>query len=253
LVRRLEGKVALVTGGSRGIGRGICIAFAREGAEVVVNYHHNERCANQVVETCRSLRRRAIAVQADVSDAGQVSSMVERAVAEFGRVDILVNSAGLQVWVPALEMDLPTWQRTIDVDLTGTFLCAQAVARHMVARGGGGKIINVSSIQADRVVPPHANYAAAKGGITLLTRALAVEWAEYKINVNCIGPGAIGTDMNAEIFAHPEVVERVCRTTPWGRIGTPEDCAHVAVFLASPESEFITGQTIFVDGGRMLR
>lgn len=245
--------MAIVTGGSRGIGRGICIAFAREGADVVVNYHRNEHCANQVVEACRSLGQRAIATQADVSDSGQVNRMVEQALAEFGRLDVLVNNAGLQVWIPALEMDKATWQRTIDVDLTGTFLCAQAVARHMVARGGGGKIINVSSIQADRVVPPHVNYAAAKGGITLLTRALAVEWAEYKINVNCIGPGAIDTDMNAEFFVHPEIVERVCKTTPWGRLGTPEDCANVAVFLASSESDFVTGQTIFVDGGRMLR
>lgn len=249
---RLEGRVALITGGSRGIGRGICSAFAREGADVVVNYVSDERSANEVVEICRAMGRRAMAVRADVADSGQVNRMVEQALAEFGRLDILVNNAGLQVWIPALEMDEATWQRTIDVDLTGTFLCAQAVARHMVARGGGGKVINVSSIQAERVVPPHVNYAAAKGGVTLLTRALAVEWAKYKINVNCIGPGAIDTDMNAEAFSKPEVVERVCRTTPWGRIGTAEDCAHVAVFLASDESEFITGQTIFVDGGRML-
>lgn len=248
----LKDKVALVTGGSRGIGRRICEVYASLGAHVIVNYASRHESAEQVVRVIESEGRRGLAWRADVSRSEQVAVMFGRVLDEFGRLDILVNNAGVQVWMPITEMTEEIWNHTLDVDLKGTFLCSKLAAEQMIRQGWGGRILNITSVQAEQVVPTHVNYAAAKGGQAQLTRALAVELARHKITVNAIGPGAIDTDMNQRLRDDPDQRARVIARIPLGRLGTVDDCAWLAAFLASDLADYITGQNIYVDGGIML-
>jgi len=246
--KELEGKVAIVTGASRGIGRAIAERFAAEGAKVVVNYFSNEAEAGKVVDGIKQGGAEAIAVRGDVSKSADVKHLVESAVKQFGRVDILVNNAGVMVTKPALEASEEDWDRTIDVNLKGAYLCSKEVAPLMMKQQGG-RIINMSSNSG--LYHPSAmrftEYVVSKAGLNGLTKALALAWGPH-ITVNAICPGWIKTDMIAD--TDPEVEARILGETALGRWGTPDEIAGAAVFLASRDANFITGELLIVAGGR---
>jgi 3-oxoacyl-[acyl-carrier protein] reductase len=244
---RLQDRVAIVTGAARGIGRAIALGYAREGAHVVIA-DIDDLAAKRAAEEVRALGRRALAVAVDVSQCPQVVAMVERAVCELGRLDIMVSNAGISEFHDFLTMPEEVWQRTLAVNLTGVFLCGQAAAREMV-RMGGGAIINTASQRAESADARHAPYIASKAGVRGLTKAMAVELAPLGIRVNAIGPGPVLTDLNRERMAIPEIREQFVRRIPLGRLGAPEDIVGAAIFLASDEARFITGHTLYVDGG----
>ena len=249
---RLQDKVAIVTGASSGIGKAIALTMAREGASVVVDYVGGPDDANAVVAQITQQGGKALAVAADVSDSTQVAHLLQQAVGQFGRLDILVNNAGIEEKHPFLETPRAVWDKIIAVDLTGPWLCAQAAAQQMVAQGGGGRIINISSVHEDLPMPTNAPYCAAKGGLRMLMRTIAVELAPHGITVNNIGPGAIDTPMDVPLKAHPDQMATLLAEIPLGRMGRPEEVAELATFLASDAAAYITGSTYFIDGG-MLR
>jgi NAD(P)-dependent dehydrogenase (short-subunit alcohol dehydrogenase family) len=243
----LDGKVAIVTGGGSGIGRQMATGLAEAGAELVLCARKVERCEEAAAE----MPTRALALPCDVSDEESVGAMVARVVHEFGRVDILVNNAGT-VWGAAPEdMPLKGWQKVVDVNLTGVFLCAQAAGRVMIGKGNGGKIVNIASVAGLHGAPAEIvntlPYHATKGGVIALTRDLAWKWARHGINVNAIAPGWFPSDMaNFVIGRSPELADRI----PLGRFGGPEDLKGAVVFLASRASDYVTGHTLVVDGGQ---
>jgi 3-oxoacyl-[acyl-carrier protein] reductase len=247
---RLQGKTALVTGGSRGIGRAIVKAFAAEGAKVGVVYRAGKESAESLVQEVRRTGGTALALQTDVTDAAAVQQCVEQVEKELGPVDILVNNAGVIHDDLFVRMEPEQWQKVLNTNLGGTCNFCRAVAYPMMKRRSG-RIINVSSIAADHVNMGQTNYAASKGAINSFTRALAVELAGRGVTVNAIAPGFIETDMSAAVRNKAgDLIEK--KMIPMKRIGKPEDIAHVAVFLASNESAYITGQVLTVDGGLSL-
>jgi NAD(P)-dependent dehydrogenase (short-subunit alcohol dehydrogenase family) len=246
---RLDGKTGIVTGARRGIGRAIALALAREGANVVVSDISREDC-QKVVDEIKRTGRKGLAVKCDVSSSDDVEDMGKRAVAEFGRVDILVNNAGIIAYKPFLELTDEDWDKTLSVNLKGQFLCARAAARDMV-KNKGGRIINIASISSGGcgiAFPLIAHYTASKGGVVALTGALALELTPQGINVNAICPGAIDTDM-AKGAKESGQLEQVLARIPKRRLGQPEEIANLAVFLASGESDYISGAAIVIDGG----
>lgn len=255
----LKGQKALVTGASSGIGAGVAIALGQAGADVVVNYAGNAAGTVPVIAAIEAAGGRAIAIQADVSDETQVEAMFDKMMAEFGGVDILVNNAGLQQDAAFHDMTLAQWNKVINVNLTGMFLCSRRAVREMMKRGvqpGGspaaGKIICMSSVH--EVIPwaGHVNYAASKGGVKLFMQSLSQEVAPLKIRVNSIGPGAIATPINRPAWETPEALEKLLELIPYGRVGQPSDIGKAAVWLASDDSDYVNGQTIFVCGGMTL-
>ncbi len=244
--------MAIITGAGTGIGRAIAIRFAQEGAAVVIDYVGTPDNAAQVVRQIVAAGGKALAVEADVSQPDKVQSLIDQAVQKFGRLDILVNNAGVETKIPFLEIPLEVWSRTIAIDLTGPFLCAQAAARRMVSQGGSGRIINISSVHEDMPMPTNSAYCAAKGGLRMLMRTICVELGPHGITVNNIGPGAIDTPMDAPLKAHPELMQQLLAEIPVGRMGQPEEIAGLATYLASDEAGYVTGSTYFIDGG-MLR
>ena len=257
--RPLRNQKALVTGGSSGIGQGCALALGAAGADVAVNYHSDADEAGRVVEAIRRAGSDAFAIQCDVSREDQVQAMFAETIKRFGTVDILINNAGLQQDAPFLDMTLKQWERVIGVNLTGQFLCAREAAREFLRRGvvpsvsrAAGKIICMSSVH--EVIPwaGHVNYAASKGGIMQLMKSMAQELAPKKIRVNSIAPGAIQTSINRKAWETPEALASLLKLIPDGRIGVPDDVARAAVWLASDQSDYITGATIFVDGGMTL-
>jgi 3-oxoacyl-[acyl-carrier protein] reductase len=248
---KLANRVALVTGGSRSIGRAIAIGLAREGADVAVNYVGHEDAARSAVREIESLGRRAVAVRADTSDAQQVDAMVARAVEELERIDILVNNAGVLKRTPFLELSEEEWDRVLDVNLKGYFLVGQAAARDMVTRTSGN-IINIASAGGILAAPNLTHYNTAKGGVIQLTRQMAFELVGHGIRVNAICPGLIETDLNREDLADQEFREFRLANIPMRIIGTPEDLVGTAVYLASDDSRLVTGAQIFVDGGQTI-
>jgi 3-oxoacyl-[acyl-carrier protein] reductase len=249
---RLQGKKALVTGGSRGIGRAISLTFGREGADVAVNFRRNQEKALEVVEEIQSMGQDAIEVRADVSVKSDVLGMVDTVIKRFGRIDILVNNAGIGRGVPIIDMTEEDWDAVLDVDLKGVFLCTQAVAKEMMKQGGG-KIINIASLAAVGAVGNSAQYAAAKAGVLQFTKVTAYELGKFKINVNSICPGLIETDMIYSGGRSKEEIERNTarsKSSVLGRLGQPQDIANMALFLASEEADFITARNFIVDGGR---
>lgn len=243
---RLRDKVAIVTGGAKGIGGAIVTAFAKEGASVVIpdiDFTGAKAKAKEV----ESLGQGAIPLHCDVSDPLRIKEMIRSTVERFGKVDILVNNAALARYSPFLETTLEDWRSTLDLDLTGYFICAQGAAKEMVRRGQG-KIINIASVAAQLGIRRSCAYTACKGGIIAWTRVMAIELAPYHINVNCIAPGFILTELAKKNLSEAEIQDREKRI-PVGRYGKPEDVAGTAVFLASSDSDYITGTTIFVDGG----
>jgi glucose 1-dehydrogenase len=249
---RLENKVTVVTGSSSGIGEAIALAFAANGAAVVVNYSRHEDAAQKVLEKIEGAGGKGLVVGADVSDPKEVEAMVQQATDAFGRLDIMVNNAGMEHKMPFLETPFEVWQETIAVNLTGAWLGCQAAAKQMVAQGEGGRIINVSSVHEDLAMPTNAPYCATKGGVRMLMRTLAVELAPHKITVNNIAPGAIETPMDAPLEQNPDEMKELLSEIPLGRMGKPEEVANLALFLASDDSSYVTGSTLFVDGG-MIR
>jgi NAD(P)-dependent dehydrogenase (short-subunit alcohol dehydrogenase family) len=244
----LKGKVAVVTGGSSGLG----VTFARALAEVGANIVLAARRLDKLDEVGNDLSRLGVkvkSVQCDVSKQDEVQSLVDETLKTFGRLDIMVNNAGVAAMSPATEIAIEEWNRVVSVNLTGTFLCARTAARQMMKRGGG-KIVNIASIYgAVGDVFPASPYYATKGAVINLTRDLAVEWAPFKINVNAIAPGFFPSEMTEGIFQDPHYLEYINKQTPLGRTGDPDDLKGAIVFLASQASDYVTGQTIFVDGG----
>ncbi|MBI3666129.1 MAG: 3-oxoacyl-ACP reductase FabG [Acidobacteria bacterium] len=242
----LTGKTALVTGASKGVGRGIALALARAGCDVAVNYHTDEAGARATAAEIEALGRRAVVVPGHVGRSQDVDQMLAQAVAEFGRLYIWVNNAGVQTWKSLLELEETEWDRVLTTNLKGTFLCTQRAARHMKAFGGG-RIINIGSGCNKIPFPNLVNYTASKGGIEMFTRVSAVELGPYGITVNCVAPGAI--EIERTKLEAPDYAGAWGPVTPMRRIGYPADVAHAVCFLASDEAFFITGQTVYVDGG----
>jgi NAD(P)-dependent dehydrogenase (short-subunit alcohol dehydrogenase family) len=246
---RLSDKTAIVTGARRGIGRAIALALAREGANVVVSDISQKDC-QKVVDEIERMGRRGLALKCDVSSSDDVEAMIRRTVAEFGRLDILVNNAGIIAYKPFLELTDEDWDKTLNVNLKGQFLCARAAGRDMV-KNKKGRIINIASISSGGcgiAFPLIAHYTASKGGVVALTEALALELTPQGINVNAICPGAIDTDMAKGAKESGQLAQVLARI-PKGRLGQPEDIASLAVFLASEESDYISGAAIVIDGG----
>jgi len=248
---RLQGKVAIVTGAASGIGQALSVKFANEGAAVVVDFVGKPGTADETLQKITAAGGRSVAVQADVSDPVQVQNLIDQAVSTFGRIDILVNNAGIEFKRPFLEFPLDLWQKIIAVDLTGPFLCSQAAARQMVKQGGGGRIINISSVHEDLTMPTNAPYCAAKGGLRMLMRTIAVELAPHQITVNNIGPGAIFTPIDKEVEENAALNAQLMAEIPLGRWGRPEEVAELATYLASDAAGYVTGSTHFIDGGMM--
>jgi glucose 1-dehydrogenase len=257
--RLLTGQRALVTGASSGIGRAIALAIGEAGADVLVNFSSAEGPAREVVALLQAMGRKALAVKADVADEVQVAAMFEQAREAFGSLDILINNAGLQKDAATHEMTLAQWQRVIDVNLTGQFLCAREAIREFRRRGPApevssalGKILCVSSVH--EVIPwaGHVNYAASKGGVMLMMKSMAQEYAPERIRINGVAPGAIRTPINREAWETPEAYQSLMKLIPIKRIGEPDDLARAAVWLVSDEADYVTGTTLFVDGGMTL-
>ncbi len=240
----LKGKCAVVTGGSGDLGFAMARALSEAGARVLISSRDKKRLA----QAAKKLGPDCASFPADVTDLRQVESLMREALRKFGSIDILVTAAGVQRRKPALEFTKKDWDSVLSVNLSGTFFCCQAAARRMMKQGGG-KIITVSSLAAEIGIPNMAAYVASRGAIRQLTKALAVEWAGSGISVNGIGPGRFRTRMTKDLFSDPKVRESFLRLIPMGRAGEPKDIAGATVFLASGLSDYITGQTIYIDGG----
>lgn len=256
---KLKGQSALVTGASSGIGKAVAIALASEGANVVVNCSSHPEHGQEVVDEIKAAGGNAYVHCADVSKEDEVQAMFKAMIDEFGTIDILVNNAGIQKDAPFAEMSLANWQLVIDVNLTGYFLCAREAVREFIRRGpveersvALGKIICMSSVH--EIIPwaGHANYAASKGGIMLLMKTMAQELAPQKIRINGIAPGAIQTPINRDAWKTKQALDDLMKLIPYKRIGKPEDIGKVAVWLASDDSDYVTGATIYCDGGMTL-
>ncbi len=248
---QLDQKVAVITGADSGIGRGIAIEFAREGAAVVVNYAHAKDKAEEVRQAIEQNNGKAFVVQADVSQYQQAVGLIQQAVEHFGKIDIMVNNAGMEIHSAFLDVTEDQYDRVIGVDLKGPFFCAQAAAREMVKRKIAGRIINISSVHEDLPMPQNVPYCCAKGGIRMLMRTICLELAPYGITVNNIGPGAIDTPIDADVKADPQKWNALLAEIPLHRVGQPEEIGKLAVYLASDASSYITGSTFFIDGGLM--
>jgi len=245
----LTGQNALVTGSNQGIGQGIALRLAQEGANVVVNYRAH---AEDAEETCKRIvqtGRRAVAIQADVSDPSQVQALMDQSVAALGSIEILVNNAGIEKNAGFLDVTREDYQKVIDVNMNGPFFLTQAFARHRRERGGQGKVINISSVHEELPFPHFTAYCMAKGGLKMMMRNLAIELAPLGITINNIAPGAIETPINRKLLNDPKLLGPLLDNIPLHRLGKPEDVAGVAAFVASSDADYITGTTIVVDGG----
>ncbi len=257
--RPLTGQRALVTGANSGIGEAIACALAAAGAQVVINYVVNQEAADQVVARIKDAGGDAMAIQADISKEAEVLAMFKSMKKTFGGIDILVNNAGLQQDAAFVDMTLEQWQKVMDVNLTGHFLCAREAAREFIRCGinlerskAAGKIIFISSVH--EVIPwaGHVNYAVSKGGLGMLMRSVSQELAAHRIRVNSVAPGAIRTPINQDVWSKPESKASLLGLIPYGRIGAVEDVAKAVVWLSSDASDYIVGETLFIDGGMTL-
>jgi NAD(P)-dependent dehydrogenase (short-subunit alcohol dehydrogenase family) len=246
---RLNDKIALVTGAGRGIGRGIAEVFADEGAHVAVNYLDNPEEAERVADWVRSKGRRAMTVQADVARRGEVEPMIEKVWKELGPIDALVNNAGIETIVPFLELTDEQWTRLTDTNLRGAWLCSQVYCRRIVAEGRKGNVVNIGSIQAARVLPGRTHYAPTKLGLEALTRNMSAEITPLGVRVNCVHPGLIDTPMTEWVMKSPDILPNVLAQISMGRAGQPREIGHVVAFFASDEASYLTGQSVYVDGG----
>lgn len=248
----LKNKVAVITGGSKGIGTAISKRFGQEQMKVVVNYHSDEQGANDAVQEIEQAGGKGLAVQADVGTEEGVQTLIDAAVKEFGDLDIWINNAGMENQHETHELPLKDWEKVIDVNLTGVFLGTKAALNYFLEHDKKGNIINMSSVHEQIPWPTFAHYAASKGGVKLFSETVAMEYAARNIRINSIGPGAINTPINAKKFADPEKLETTTSMVPMQRIGEPSEVAAAAAWLASDESSYVTGITLFVDGGMTL-
>lgn len=242
-----SGKVALVTGSGSGLGQGIARRFAEAGARVVVHYNRSADGAENVVNEIRTRGGEAIALQADVTNPNDVARLMSETSKAFGRIDVLINNAGIYPLHSILDMTPAQWDEVVDANLRSAFLCTQAFAKQVVTQGSGGAIVNITSIEAENPAPMHSHYDAAKGGMSMLTRASALELAAHNIRVNAVAPGLIWREGIEQGW--PDGVTRWQRTAPLKRLGLPEDVADACLFFASPASRWITGASLLVDGG----
>ncbi len=245
----LQGKVAFITGASHGIGRAICARLAKEGADIAFNYGHDEHGARDTVAEIKSMGRRALSIQADVSRVPAVQEMIARAARDLDRLDILVNNAGIEKKADFWDVTEADYNAVLDVNLKGVFFTTQAFVRHLRETKRPGKVINISSVHEDLPFPGFASYCASKGGLRMLTRDLAIELGPLGITVNGIAPGAIETPINKKLLQSPNVLKALVGQIPLGRLGKPEDVAGLAAYLASPDADYVTGATYFIDGG----
>lgn len=257
--KSLKGQKALVTGGSSGIGKAVALALGEAGADVVVNYHRGNKEAEEVTEKIRAFNQKSYAHQADVSSEDQVKEMFRKMISELGTIDILVSNSGIQMDSPFDEMTLKQWNRVIEVNLTGQFLCAREAVKEFKRRGvipeisvSAGKIICMSSVHDLIPWAGHVNYAASKGGVMLMMKSIAQEVSPYRIRINSISPGAIRTPINTSAWDTPEAYKDLMQLIPYNRIGEPEDIGRAAVWLASDHSDYITGICMYIDGGMTL-
>jgi len=250
MAKELQGKVALVTGASKGVGKGIALQLARHGANVVVNYNTDLKGAEATAHDVRGMGVSAAVVQAHVANLAAVESMFEMVKREFGRLDILVNNAGVQTWKDLLDLTEAEWDGVLDTNLKGCFLCTQLAAR-MMKESGGGRIINIGSGCNKIAFPKLVNYTASKGGMEQFTKVSAVELGKYGIRVNCVAPGAVEIERTKEEAG--DYAGTWAAATPLGRVGTPMDIGRAVVFFCGELSEFVTGQTLYVDGGLFSR
>jgi NAD(P)-dependent dehydrogenase (short-subunit alcohol dehydrogenase family) len=246
---RLKGKKALITGASRGIGRGIAEVFADEGADVAVNYIESAGPAEEVAKALQAKGRKAVTVKGDVAKRADVEAMIDKAWKELGGLDILVNNAGIETIVPFLELTDEQWTRLVDVNLRGAWLCSQVYCRRAIAEKRKGSIVNIGSIQAAKVLPGRTHYAPTKLGLEALTRNMSAEMTPQGIRVNCVHPGLIDTDMTAWVMKSPDILPLVLQQISLGRAGQPREIGTVTAFFASDEASYLTGQSIHVDGG----
>ncbi len=258
-IQRLKGQSALVTGANSGIGKAIAIEMAKEGAQIVINYISNEEATQQMLSEIKSFGGMAIAYKADVSKEDQVKEMFAKMIQSYGTIDILVNNAGIQKDSAFVDMSLEEWQAVLNVNLTGQFLCAREAAIEFLRRGpvpersvALGKIICMSSVHETIPWARHVNYAASKGGIRMLMKSIAQELGEHKIRVNSLAPGAIKTPINRQAWDTPAAEAKLLELIPYQRVGEPIDIAKAAVWLASDESDYVHGATLFIDGGMTL-
>ena len=248
---RLQNQVALITGASRGIGAATALQFAQASASVIVHYHRDEDAAARVVAECRKFNVRAIAIQADLSQFAEVGALFEKALAAFGRLDVLVANAGIWKGAAIDELDEAAWQETIDVNLKSIYACCHFAAKQMKQQHSG-RIITVSSTAGQRGEAFYSHYAASKGGIISFTKSLAAELGSFGITVNCVAPGWVYTDMSADTLDNQQEIEKINKAIPLGRVATPEDIAGPILFLASDLAQHITGEILNVNGGSVL-
>jgi glucose 1-dehydrogenase/3-oxoacyl-[acyl-carrier protein] reductase len=246
---RLKGKKALVTGASRGIGRGIAEVFADEGADVAVNYISSATQAEDVAKYVKAKGGKAVVVKGDVAKRADAEAMIEKAWKELGGLDILVNNAGIETIVPFLELTDDQWTRLVDVNLRGAWLCSQIFCRKALAEKRKGSIVNIGSIQAAKVLPGRTHYAPTKLGLEALTRNMSAEMTPQGIRVNCVHPGLIDTDMTEWVMKSPDILPIVLAQISLGRAGQPREIGTVVAFFASDEASYLTGQSVHVDGG----
>ncbi len=248
---QLDDKAALVVGGGRGLGRAIAVAFADAGADVAIASRTRSQL-DEVAEEIRARKHRALVAEVDVTDSGSVTGMVELTRKEFGRIDVLVNSAGIGWMSHVVDTADDVWKLVIDTNLTGTFYCCREVARLMFAQNSGS-IINMASVAGAKGPPGLSAYAASKGGVISLTRVLALEAARHNVRVNAIAPGYFRTDMNATVLDDPEMGPKIVRRIPMRRVGQPEELGPLAVYLASEQSSYVTGEVYYISGGEMAQ
>jgi glucose 1-dehydrogenase len=247
----LKGKVAIVTGGNSGIGKAIVLELAKKGAKVAINYVANPEAAEELVKQIAATGGEAIAVKADVSQVAELQALVDSAVKAFGRLDVMVNNAGVETRTSLLDTTEPQYDKVLDVNLKGAFFGTQIAARQMINQGGGGRIINISSVHEDWPMPGNIAYCLSKGGMRMLTRTAGVELAPHGIHVVGVGPGAVATPINTSTMQNPTLLKKLNDAIPLGRIARPEEIAGVVAFLAEDGASYMTATTVFADGGLM--
>ncbi|MDY6940228.1 MAG: glucose 1-dehydrogenase [Cyanobacteriota bacterium] len=246
---KLKNKVAIITGGSGGIGQELCVRLAKEGAKIVINYRSSEEEAEETKEKVEQIGSSAFIVQADLSKVDQINHLVRETIDHFGKVDILVNNAGLEKHADFWDVTESDYDLVLNINLKAVFFTTQAVVKHFFETNNPGRIINISSVHEELPFPHFTSYCAAKGGVKMITRNLAVELGSRGITINNVAPGAIATPINQDLLEDPEQLKKVTNNIPLGRIGQPEDVAGIVAFLASDEAKYITGSTVYVDGG----